>query len=84
MCRRSKRHPVCITANWNRNRQCSVAAEGEGKLTQDFASDKQGPSWDFALLWKKSKANEPEFEFPGDRRLGWHIECSMATDVLEN
>jgi cysteinyl-tRNA synthetase len=60
-----------------------LLAEGEGKLTQDFASDKQSPR-DFAL-WKKSKANEPEFESPwGPGRPGWHIECSaMATDVLE-
>jgi cysteinyl-tRNA synthetase len=60
-----------------------LLAEGEGKLTQDFASDKQSPR-DFAL-WKKSKATEPEWESPwGPGRPGWHIECSaMATDVLE-
>jgi cysteinyl-tRNA synthetase len=60
-----------------------LLAEGEGKLTQDFVNDKQSPR-DFAL-WKKSKANEPEFESPwGPGRPGWHIECSaMATDVLE-
>lgn len=60
-----------------------LLAEGEGKLTQDFFSDKRSPR-DFAL-WKKSKANEPQWESPwGPGRPGWHIECSvMASDVLE-
>jgi cysteinyl-tRNA synthetase len=62
-----------------------LLAEGEGKLTQtqDFVNDKQSPR-DFAL-WKKSKANEPQWESPwGPGRPGWHIECSaMATDVLQ-
>jgi len=44
-----------------------LLAEGEGKLTQDFASDKRSPR-DFAL-WKKSKDGEPRWPSPwGDGR----------------
>ena len=59
-----------------------LLAEGEGKLTQDFASDKRSPR-DFAL-WKKSKEGEPTWDSPwGEGRPGWHIECSvMASDVF--
>mmetsp|Transcript_49352 Transcript_49352/g.59797 ORF Transcript_49352/g.59797 Transcript_49352/m.59797 type:complete len:648 (-) Transcript_49352:88-2031(-) len=59
-----------------------LLAEGEGKLTQDFVSDKKSPR-DFAL-WKKSKAKEPSWDSPwGPGRPGWHIECSvMASDVF--
>ncbi len=59
-----------------------LLAEGEGKLTQDFVSDKRSPR-DFAL-WKKSKEGEPWWESPwGHGRPGWHIECSvMASDVF--
>lgn len=59
-----------------------LLAEGEGKLTQDFVTDKRSPR-DF-VLWKKSKENEPTWESPwGDGRPGWHIECSvMASDVF--
>lgn len=59
-----------------------LLAEGEGKLTQDFISDKKSPR-DFAL-WKKSKPNEPAWDSPwGPGRPGWHIECSaMATHVF--
>lgn len=59
-----------------------LLAEGEGKLSQDFLSDK-GSSRDFAL-WKKSKEGEPTWPSPwGDGRPGWHIECSaMASDVF--
>lgn len=59
-----------------------LLAEGEGKLTQDFVSDKRSPR-DFAL-WKKSKEGEPEWDSPwGGGRPGWHIECSvMASDVF--
>ena len=62
----------------------ALLAEGEGKLTQNFAGDKRS-SRDFAL-WKRSKENEPSWESPwGPGRPGWHIECSvMATDVLES
>ena len=50
-----------------------LLAEGEGKLTQDFVSDKRSPR-DF-VLWKKSKENEPTWESPwGEGRPGWHIE----------
>jgi cysteinyl-tRNA synthetase len=60
-----------------------LLAEGEGKLTQEFVSDKKSPR-DFAL-WKKSKEGEPSWESPwGPGRPGWHIECSaMASDVLD-
>ena len=60
-----------------------LLAEGEGKLTQDFASEKKSPR-DFAL-WKKSKEGEPTWDSPwGPGRPGWHIECSvMASDILE-
>jgi len=60
-----------------------LLAEGEGKLTQDFISDKKNPC-DFAL-WKKSKPNEPSWDSPwGPGRPGWHIECSaMATTVFD-
>lgn len=60
----------------------ALLAEGEGKLTQDFVSDKRSPR-DFAL-WKRSKENEPKWDSPwGPGRPGWHIECSvMATDVF--
>jgi cysteinyl-tRNA synthetase len=59
-----------------------LLAEGEGKLTQDFVSDKRSPR-DFAL-WKKSKEGEPKWDSPwGEGRPGWHIECSvMASDVF--
>jgi len=59
-----------------------LLAEGEGKLTQDFVSDKRSPR-DFAL-WKKSKEGEPQWDSPwGQGRPGWHIECSvMASDVF--
>lgn len=59
-----------------------LLAEGEGKLTQDFVSDKKSPR-DFAL-WKKSKEGEPKWDSPwGEGRPGWHIECSvMASDVF--
>lgn len=59
-----------------------LLAEGEGKLTQDFVSDKKSPR-DFAL-WKKSKEGEPTWDSPwGPGRPGWHIECSvMASDVF--
>jgi len=59
-----------------------LLAEGEGKLTQDFVSDKLSPR-DFAL-WKKSKEGEPKWDSPwGQGRPGWHIECSvMASDVF--
>jgi len=59
-----------------------LLAEGEGKLTQTFGSDKKSPR-DFAL-WKKSKEGEPKWESPwGPGRPGWHIECSvMASDVF--
>jgi cysteinyl-tRNA synthetase len=59
-----------------------LLAEGEGKLTQDFASDKRSAR-DFAL-WKKSKEGEPTWSSPwGEGRPGWHIECSvMASDVF--
>jgi len=59
-----------------------LLAEGEGKLTQDFISDKKSPR-DFAL-WKKSKPNEPSWDSPwGPGRPGWHIECSaMATNAF--
>lgn len=59
-----------------------LLAEGEGKLTQDFVSDKRSPR-DFAL-WKKSKEGEPTWPSPwGPGRPGWHIECSvMASDVF--
>lgn len=61
----------------------ALLAEGEGKLTQDFVSDKKSPR-DFAL-WKRSKEGEPKWDSPwGEGRPGWHIECSvMASDVLE-
>lgn len=61
----------------------ALLAEGEGKLNQDFVSDKRSPR-DFAL-WKKSKPSEPQWESPwGPGRPGWHIECSvMASDVLK-
>ena len=61
----------------------ALLAEGEGSLSQDFASDKKNPR-DFAL-WKKSKEGEPTWESPwGPGRPGWHIECSvMASDVLK-
>jgi cysteinyl-tRNA synthetase len=61
----------------------ALLAEGEGKLTQDFVSDKKSPR-DFAL-WKKSKDGEPSWDSPwGPGRPGWHIECSvMASDILE-
>lgn len=60
-----------------------LLAEGEGKLTQDFVSDKRSPR-DFAL-WKKGKTGEPTWDSPwGPGRPGWHIECSvMASDVLQ-
>jgi cysteinyl-tRNA synthetase len=60
----------------------ALLAEGEGKLTQDFVSDKKSAR-DFAL-WKKSKETEPEWPSPwGPGRPGWHIECSvMASDIL--
>ncbi|EEC50338.1 predicted protein [Phaeodactylum tricornutum CCAP 1055/1] len=60
-----------------------LLAEGEGKLTQDFVTDKQSPR-DFAL-WKKTKPGEPSWDSPwGPGRPGWHIECSvMASDVLD-
>lgn len=59
-----------------------LLAEGEGKLTQDFSSDKHSTR-DFAL-WKKSKPGEPSWDSPwGQGRPGWHIECSvMASRVL--
>uniref|UniRef100_A0A6U0T1A9 cysteine--tRNA ligase n=1 Tax=Eucampia antarctica TaxID=49252 RepID=A0A6U0T1A9_9STRA len=59
-----------------------LLAEGEGKLTQDFATDKHSPR-DFAL-WKKSKPGEPSWDSPwGPGRPGWHIECSvMASDIF--
>jgi len=59
-----------------------LLAEGEGKLTQEFTSDKRSPR-DFAL-WKKSKSGEPSWSSPwGEGRPGWHIECSvMASDVF--
>lgn len=62
----------------------ALLAEGEGKLTQDFASEKRS-NRDFAL-WKKSKEGEPTWDSPwAPGRPGWHIECSvMASDVLEN
>jgi len=61
----------------------ALLAEGEGKLTQEFASEKHSPR-DFAL-WKSSKEGEPSWESPwGPGRPGWHIECSvMASDVFE-
>jgi len=61
----------------------ALLAEGEGKLAQEFGSDKKS-SRDFAL-WKKSKDGEPSWVSPwGLGRPGWHIECSvMATDILE-
>jgi cysteinyl-tRNA synthetase len=61
----------------------ALLEEGEGKLSQDYASDKKSPR-DFAL-WKKSKDHEPRWDSPwGPGRPGWHIECSvMATDVLQ-
>ncbi|KAL7562197.1 hypothetical protein ACA910_013454 [Epithemia clementina (nom. ined.)] len=61
----------------------ALLAEGEGKLTQEFASEKKSPR-DFAL-WKKAKPGEPVWESPwGPGRPGWHIECSvMASDVLQ-
>jgi len=47
----------------------ALLAEGEGKLTQDFAGDKKSPR-DFAL-WKKSKDGEPKWPSPwGDGRPG--------------
>lgn len=60
----------------------SLLAEGEGKLTQAFTSDKRSPR-DFAL-WKRSKENEPKWDSPWCcGRPGWHIECSvMASDVF--
>jgi cysteinyl-tRNA synthetase len=62
----------------------ALLAEGEGKLTQDFVSDKKSAR-DFAL-WKKSRPGEPSWPSPwGDGRPGWHIECSvMASDVLKS
>jgi len=60
-----------------------LLAEGEGKLTQEFATEKRSPN-DFAL-WKKSKeAHEPRWPSPwGDGRPGWHIECSvMASEIF--
>ncbi len=61
----------------------ALLAEGEGKLTQDFVSQKRSPR-DFAL-WKSSKPGEPEWPSQwGPGRPGWHIECSvMASDVLQ-
>ena len=61
----------------------ALLTEGEGKLTQDFVTDKKSPR-DFAL-WKKSKDGEPSWDSPwGPGRPGWHIECSvMASDILE-
>jgi cysteinyl-tRNA synthetase len=61
----------------------TLLAEGEGKLTQSHAGEKQSPR-DFAL-WKKCKEGEPSWESPwGPGRPGWHIECSvMATDILQ-
>lgn len=61
----------------------ALLAEGEGKLTQEFVSEKHSPR-DFAL-WKASKPGEPEWPSPWKPgRPGWHIECSvMASDVLE-
>lgn len=60
----------------------ALLQEGEGKLTQDFVSDKRSPR-DFAL-WKRGKVGEPTWDSPwGPGRPGWHIECSvMASDVL--
>lgn len=60
----------------------ALLEEGEGKLTQQFATDKKSPR-DFAL-WKKSKPGEPVWESPwGQGRPGWHIECSaMASNIL--
>ena len=60
----------------------ALLAEGEGKLTQEFASEKHSPR-DFAL-WKCSKPGEPSWPSPwGPGRPGWHIECSvMASDVF--
>jgi cysteinyl-tRNA synthetase len=48
----------------------------------DVAPYKQHPA-DF-VLWKPSKANEPEWESPwGPGRPGWHIECTaMIEQVL--
>lgn len=61
----------------------ALLAEGEGKLTQEFVSDKRSPR-DFAL-WKNCKPGEPSWKSPwGQGRPGWHIECSvMASDILE-
>ena len=61
----------------------ALLAEGEGKLTQAFCSEKKSPR-DFAL-WKKAKPGEPVWDSPwGPGRPGWHIECSvMASDVFQ-
>jgi cysteinyl-tRNA synthetase len=58
-----------------------LLAEGEGKLTQEFAGDKRSPR-DFAL-WKKSKEGEPQWSSPwGSGRPGWHIECSVMASTI--
>jgi cysteinyl-tRNA synthetase len=47
----------------------------------DVAPYKRHPA-DF-VLWKPSKANEPEWESPwGPGRPGWHIECSAMIDQV--
>ncbi len=48
----------------------------------EIGFDKDDPL-DF-VLWKKSKADEPQWDSPwGAGRPGWHIECSaMASDLL--
>jgi len=76
-----KGHNYCKLAPEQIN-NAELLAEGEGKLTQEFVSDKRSPR-DFAL-WKKSKEGEPTWPSPwGPGRPGWHIECSvMASDVF--
>jgi len=78
---RSYGHNYCKLAPEQIN-NADLLAEGEGKLTQDFISDKRSPR-DFAL-WKKSKETEPSWPSPwGEGRPGWHIECSvMASQIL--
>jgi len=61
---------------------CATAKEmeeGEGALAAEDA-EKRSPN-DFAL-WKASKPGEPAWESKwGPGRPGWHIECSVATDI---
>ncbi len=69
------------------------AAKDYGKLSKkslddllsgarvDINDEKRNPA-DFAL-WKKAKEGEPSWDSPwGEGRPGWHIECSVMSQVL--